>query len=86
MGYLWFFPPNIHCESLIITMDTTDPIYELFEGRNPYQKWRNRRIKGEKEDTLVIKLHVVKQYFNMCFDFLKNSWTCLLINLVNIRK
>lgn len=69
MGYLWFFPPNTHYESLIITMDTTDPIYEVFEGRNPYQKWRNRRIKGEKQDTLVIKLHMVKQYFNMCFDF-----------------
>lgn len=48
-------------------MNTVVPIYELFERKNSYPKWRNRKIKSGKEDTLMMKLNM---YFNVCFDLL----------------
>lgn len=67
-------------------MNTIGPTCELFEGKSPYQKWRNRGIKDEKEDALMIKLQMMKLYFDMCFDLLFfNSWIYLLISLLSIR-
>ena len=53
MEYFWFLLLNLQSESVIIHVNAIGPIYELFEERSPYQNWRNREIKDEKEDILI---------------------------------
>ena len=53
MEYFWFLLPNLQYESVITHVNAIGSIYELFEERSPYQNWRNREIKDEKEDILI---------------------------------
>ena len=67
MEYFWFLLPNLQYESVITHVNAIGSIYELFEERSPYQNWRNREIKDEKEDILINY-----RWWNctlICFDF-----------------